>query len=366
MNKLKDIFYLQMAYGLAEKAKGWASPNPYVGSVIVKRDVIIGYGYHEKPGNPHAEAIAIQKAGSLARNSTAYITLEPCTHWGRTPPCVDSILQACLKRVVVSALDPNPLVYKKGIEKMKKGGIDVSIGLLKEKNNLLNETYIKYITNKIPFVTVKAAVSLDGKMATKTFASQWISSPQTREYFHLLRGEHDSIMTGINTLIKDDPRLTVRHPNWNGKCITRIILDSNLRFPVNSRILNTLSQGKIIVFTGKLSSQQKADVLRKKGVEVIFLSSVLSKINLKEVLSLLGKQEISSVLVEGGSSLTTSFLEQRLADKIFITLSPKLIGGKDAPSLLQGEGASLIKDSLHLKKIEFFQIEDDIIAEGYF
>jgi len=366
MNKLKDIFYLHMAYGLAEKAKGWASPNPYVGSVIVKKNVILGCGYHEKPGKPHAEAIAIQKAGSSASNSTAYITLEPCTHWGRTPPCVDSIIKAHIKRVVVSSLDPNPLVYKKGIKKMKKAGIDVSVGLLKEKNSRLNETYIKYITKKIPFVTVKAAVSLDGKMATKTFVSQWISSPQTREYFNLLRGEYDAIMTGINTLIKDDPRLTVRHPNWKDKRITRIILDSNLRFPPNSRILNTLPQGKIIVFTGKLSSKQKADNLRKKGVEIIFQSSFSSNINLKEVLSWLGKQEISSILVEGGSSLTTSFLEQRLTDKIFVTLSPKLIGGKDAPSLLQGEGVNFIKDSLHLKKIEFFQIEDDIITEGYF
>jgi len=366
MNSLKDVAYIQMAYGFAEKAIGFSSPNPYVGTVIVRRDVIVGYGYHEKPGKPHAEAIAIQRAGSLSRNSTAYITLEPCVHWGRTPPCVDSIIQAGLKRVVVSALDPNPLVHKKGIRKMNQAGLDVSVGLLEEKNKRLNEAYLKYITKKIPFVTAKAAVSLDGKIATKTFASQWISSPQTRKYMHLLRGEYDAIMVGINTLIKDDPKLTVRHPNWRGKRITRVILDSNLRFPLKSKILNTLPQGKILVFTLKHALSRKSEILKKKGIEIIPLPSTSSKIDLKKVLSWLGKQEISSVLVEGGGLLLTSMLEERLVDKIFVTISPKLIGGKNAPSFLQGKGVNFIKDSLPLEKINSFTIDNDIIMEGYF
>jgi len=363
MKNLKDIFYLQMAYALAEKAKGWVSPNPYVGAVIVRRDVIIGHGYHERPGQPHAEAVALRRAGSLSRNSTAYITLEPCVHWGKTPPCVEAILQARLKRVVISALDPNPLVFKKGLKKIKQAGIEVSVGLLEDKNRRLNEVYIKYITKKIPFVVSKAAASLDGKMATKKYASQWISSPQTRKYFHLLRGEHDALMVGINTLIKDDPLLTVRHPNWKGKHITRVILDSHLRFPLSAKILSTLSQGKILVFTHKKASQRKTEALRKKRVDVIFLYS--SSMDLKEVLSWLGKHEISSVLVEGGSRLLTSMLEERLVDKIIVSISPKLIGGKAAPSLLQGEGADLIKDSLLLKRKNSFQINEDIIVEGY-
>ena len=162
MTLKRDIAYLQMAYGLAEKAKGWASPNPYVGAVIVKRDVIVGYGFHKKPGTPHAEAIALQRAGILAKNGTAYITLEPCTHWGRTPPCVDCIQKAGLKRIVISSLDPNPLVYKKGVKKLRQAGLDLDVGLLSEKNKRLNETYIKFVTQKIPFVLAKAAVSLDG------------------------------------------------------------------------------------------------------------------------------------------------------------------------------------------------------------
>lgn len=366
MKNLKDIFFLQMAYGLAEKAKGWASPNPYVGAVVVKRDVIAGYGYHEKPGQPHAEALAFQRAGSLSHNSTVYITLEPCVHWGRTPPCVDIILQAKPKKVVISALDPNPLVFKKGIRKIREAGIEVSLGLLEGKNRRLNETYIKYITKKIPFVVAKVAVSLDGKMATKKFSSQWISSSKTREYIHLLRGEFDAVMIGINTLLKDDPQLTVRHPNWRRKYLARIILDSRLRFPLRAKILNTIAQGKIFVFTLPQSSEKKAEALRKKGVEVIFLPLSASKIDLEKVLIWLGKQQISSVLIEGGALLLTSMLEEKLVDKIFVSISPKLIGGKNAPSFLQGKGVNLIKDSLRLKKISSFEIDEDIFVEGYF
>ncbi len=363
MKNLKDIFYLQMAYGLAEKAIGWASPNPYVGAVIVKKNIIVGYGYHERPGKSHAEVIALQQAGSLARNSTTYINLEPCVHWGKTPPCTEALLQARIKRAVISDFDPNPLVSKRGIKKLKEAGIETSLGLLQEKNRRLNETYIKYITKKLPFVAAKAAISLDGKIATKKFSSQWISSPETRKYFHLLRGEFDALMVGVNTLITDDPLLTVRHPNWQKKRLTRIILDSHLRFPLQSRILSTLSQGKILVFTLKEASLKKADALRKKGVEVISLSS--RRVEVNKVLSWLGQHEISSVLVEGGGRLLTSIFEEKMADKIFVTLSPKLIGGKTAPTLLQGKGADFIEDSLSLKRTHTFQIDEDTIVEGY-
>ncbi|MFB0565039.1 MAG: bifunctional diaminohydroxyphosphoribosylaminopyrimidine deaminase/5-amino-6-(5-phosphoribosylamino)uracil reductase RibD [Candidatus Aminicenantaceae bacterium] len=366
MKNLKDISYLRMAYALAERAKGRASPNPYVGAVIVKRDIIVGSGYHKGPGRPHAEVEALQRAASLSKNSTAYITLEPCVHWGRTPPCVESIIQAGLKKVVISALDPNPLVYKKGVKRMKEAGIEVVPGLLAEKNKILNEFYLKYITRRIPFIAAKAAVSLDGKIATKKFQSKWISSSGTREYTHLLRGEYDGIMIGINTLIKDDPKLTVRHPSWKGKRITRVILDTHLSFPLKAKILSTIDCGKIFVFTHNNTSQRKADMLRKRGVEVIQLVSSSRFIDLKEVLVWLGKREISSVLVEGGERLLTSMIQEKLVDKIFLFVSPRLIGGEKAPSFFRGEGADSIKDSLSLNRIRHFQIDDDIIVEGYF
>jgi len=365
MNNLRDIAYLQMAYALAEKAKGWASPNPYVGAVIVKNDSILGYGYHERPGRPHAEILALNMAGSNAQNSTIYTTLEPCVHWGRTPPCVNHLLQAKFKRLVVSALDPNPLVYSKGIKKMKEAGVDVSIGLLEHKNKRLNETYIKFITEKTPFVTAKAAISLDGKIATKKHESQWISSPLTREYVHLLRGEYDAIMVGINTLIKDNPLLTVRHPNWASKKITRIIIDSQLRFPLNARIFQTLSQGDILIFTLNPFPQKKAEALQKKGAHIIGILSSSSMVPLKDVLLWLGENGISSVLAEGGGLLLTSLLEDKLVDKMVLSISPKIIGGKQSPSFYQGKGIDFIKDSIRLKKANFFRIGEDIIYEGY-
>ena len=364
MREAKDFIYLEMAYALAEKAVGWASPNPYVGAVIIKNNDIVGFGYHEGPGKPHAEALACQKAGSLASNSTVYITLEPCVHWGRTPPCVDTLIKAKPKRVVVSALDPNPFVFRKGITRLRDAGIEVSFGLLEEKNRQLNETYIKYITKRVPFVVAKAAISLDGKIATKTYSSQWISSPEAREYVHLLRGEFDAVMVGINTILKDNPQLTIRHRNWKRKSLVRVILDSRLRFPPKARILNTLSQGKIFIFTLDRSSKKKSLALKKRGIEVIRLPGAC--IDLKQVLSWLGKQNISSLLVEGGGLLLTSMIEQGLIDKILLTISPKLIGGRDAPSFLQGGGVEFIQDSLRLKKTHSFQIGSDIIFEGYF
>lgn len=364
MKNLKDNFYMHMAYGLAEKAKGWASPNPYVGAVLVKKDTIIGHGYHERPGQPHAEVIALQKAGSRSLNCTAYVNLEPCVHWGKTPPCAEALLQAGVKRVVISDFDPNPLVSRRGIQKLREAGIQVSLGLLQKRNRRLNEAYIKYITKRIPFVTAKAAVSLDGKIATRTFSSRWISSSETRKYIHLLRGEFDALMVGVNTIIKDDPLLTIRHPSWKRKRLARIILDSRLRFPLKSKIIATLSQGKILVFTLKQASPRKTEILRKKGVEVIPISS--RRIDLNRVLSWLGEHEVSNVLVEGGGRLLTSMLENKAVDKIFVTLSPKLIGGKAAPTFFQGKGAEFVKDSLVLKRARSFQIDEDIIVEGYF
>lgn len=367
MSTAKDLAYLEMAYGLAEKAKGWSSPNPYVGAIIVKKGSIVGTGYHERPGKPHAEVIALQRAGSQARNATAYITLEPCVHWGRTPPCVDSVIQAGIKRVVVSALDPNPQVHKKGIQKMRQAGIEVSIGLLEEKNARLNEVYNKYIRHKMPFVTAKVAASLDGKISTRTRDSRWITSRQTRKYIHLLRGEHMAIMVGINTLCDDDPLLTVRHPLWQKKQIIRIVIDARLRFPLEAKILRTLSRGRILVFTHQPETDRKARELEKKGVEIIsFRKSHSGRLDLKKVLAWLGQNEVSSVVVEGGALLLTSFFDNKLIDKIFITFSPKLIGGERAPTFFEGTGFSAVSQAIRLKNTNRFTIGADLILEGYF
>jgi diaminohydroxyphosphoribosylaminopyrimidine deaminase/5-amino-6-(5-phosphoribosylamino)uracil reductase len=355
-----------MAYALAARARGWASPNPYVGAVVVKKSQVVGWGYHERPGNPHAEIIALRRAGRRAQGGTLYVTLEPCVHWGRTPPCIDAVLEAGLKRVVISSPDPNPVVFRRGIGALRRAGIDVSVGLLEEKNSALNEAYIKFITRNVPFVTLKAALSLDGRVATRSFDSRWISSPETRDYIHLLRGENDALMVGVNTIIRDDPLLTVRHPQWKGKKIIRIILDSGLRIPLRARILSTLNSAGILVFTSRKAPARKKEELMRGGVEVIALPGSGRRISLKEVLARLGERGITSLLVEGGSRLLTAMLEGRHADKLFLTFSPRLIGGEGAPSVFEGRGSGLVRESLQVHRLSIIRIGNDTLLEGYF
>jgi diaminohydroxyphosphoribosylaminopyrimidine deaminase/5-amino-6-(5-phosphoribosylamino)uracil reductase len=366
MSDRQDPSFIEMAYGLAEKARGWASPNPYVGAVVVRGGTIIGHGFHERPGRPHAETIALERAGRLANGSSLYVTLEPCVHWGRTPPCVEAIIRSAPKRVVISSLDPNPIVYKKGVRRLRAAGIDVSVGLLGERNSVLNESYIKYITRGVPFVTLKGAISLDGRLATRTGDSRWVSSPETRDYVHLLRGEHDAIMTGIGTILKDNPRLTVRHPQWPGKKIVRIILDSRLRLPMQARILTTLTEGKVVVFTTAAGSPKKKAALERRGAEVISIPGPLRRLDIAEVLKCLGRRGIAHLFVEGGSGLLTAMIEAGLADKIFLTVSPCLIGGRTAPSFLEGEGVGRVKKAWRLGRASAFSIGEDIVIQGYF
>jgi diaminohydroxyphosphoribosylaminopyrimidine deaminase / 5-amino-6-(5-phosphoribosylamino)uracil reductase len=366
MMDTQDYSYLEMAYALAEKARGWASPNPYVGAVVVRGGAIVGHGFHERPGRPHAEAIALERAGRLAMGSTLYVTLEPCVHWGRTPPCIEAVIRAAPRRVVVSSYDPNPIVHQKGVRRLRAAGINVAVGLLGERNSVLNESYVKYITRGVPYVTLKAAVGLDGRLATRTGDSRWISSPETRDYVHLLRGEHDAIMVGIGTILKDNPRLTVRHSQWPGKKTVRIILDSALRLPLEVRILKTLAQGKVVVFTTAAASSKKRAQMERRGVEVIAIPGQSHRLEVTEVLARLGQRGIAHLLIEGGSGLLTTMIEKKLADKIFLTVSPRLIGGRTAPSFLEGEGVRRVNDAWRLTRSSAFPIGEDIIIQGYF
>jgi diaminohydroxyphosphoribosylaminopyrimidine deaminase/5-amino-6-(5-phosphoribosylamino)uracil reductase len=366
MSELRDLGFMEMAYGLAEKAKGRASPNPLVGSVVVRNGVLVGSGYHKEAGTPHAEVLALREAGRRAAGGTIYVTLEPCVHWGRTPPCVEALLRSGLRRAVISAHDPNPLVNRKGVAKLRRNGMDVAFGLLGERNVRLNEAYAKYITRKIPFVTLKAALSLDGKIACRTRDSKWISADRTREYVGLLRGEHDAILVGINTVIEDDPLLTVRHPNWKNKKLSRIILDSGLRIPLKARILSTLESGRILVFARDGASLRKAEALARRGVEVVFLKAPPRASLLSLALAELGRREIASLLVEGGGRTLTGFIEEGLADKLVLTASPKLIGGSEAPGFFGGAGAGRVAEALRVRRTRLFRLDEDFIIEGYF
>lgn len=366
MKQTEDRVFMEMAFALAEKARGWTSPNPLVGAVIVNKGQIVGWGYHEEAGKSHAEIVALRRAGDKAKGATLYVTLEPCTHWGRTPPCVDTLLESKLSRVVIASVDPNPLTRGRGIVRLRQAGIDVSVGVLAEKNSRLNETYEKYITRRIPFVTVKAALSLDGKMATHLGDSKWISSPECREYSHLLRGENDAIMVGSGTILADDPLLTVRHKTWGKKKITRVIVDRNLRLSPSARIFSTVASGKIVIFTRADASEERINRLQASGAEIVRLNQPTGPKQLPEILAELGGREISSLLVEGGSRLIASFLDKKLIDKVIFFLSPKLIGGQEAPGLWsKGKGVDRIAQSLNLKSARHFSLGRDIIIEGY-
>jgi diaminohydroxyphosphoribosylaminopyrimidine deaminase/5-amino-6-(5-phosphoribosylamino)uracil reductase len=365
MSDLSDIGYMHLAYSLAEKAIGRASPNPYVGAVVVKDGRIVGHGYHEGPGRPHAEIVALRRAGRRAARATLYVTLEPCVHWGRTPPCVDTVLAAGLARIVISSLDPNPLVFRKGLGRIRAAGVPAAVGVLEDRNRRLNEAYEKYITRKTPFVTLKAALTLDGRMATRTFDSRWISSAAARDYFHLVRAENDALMVGIRTVLRDDPLLTVRHPRWPGKRITRVLLDPGLRLPREARLLGPLGRGEVIAFANERAPRSRAAALMKAGVEVVVLPGRSPVLDLERVLADLGRREIASVLVEGGGRVATSLLEGRLADKALFSISPRLIGGEKAVSLFGGRGADALANALSLASASIFRLGDDLIVEGY-
>ncbi len=366
MTDRTDAAYMEMAYGLAEKAVGRTSPNPCVGAVIVRDGRIVGHGRHEAAGKPHAETVALGRAGARAKGATLYLTLEPCVHWGRTPPCVDAVLTAGFRRVVISSLDPNPLVSGRGARRLRGAGLDVSVGLLAGRGRRLNEAPSKYLTRRIPFVTLKAALSLDGKMATRSRDARWISSAATRDYVHLLRAEHDALLVGIGTVLADDPRLTVRHALWRGKSLTRVILDADLRLPLRVRLLSTLDRDPALVFARAGSRAGKRDALLRKGAEIISVPGRGSDLNLAWILACLGERGIASLLVEGGGRVATSFLEARLADKALFTISPILIGGRDAIPVFGGAGAARIKDAFALRSVSAFRIGPDTVLEGYF
>ena len=365
MKDARDAAFLDMAYGLAAKGRGLTSPNPCVGAVVVRGGRVVGWGYHERAGGPHAEVLALGRAGKQARGATLYVTLEPCVHWGRTPPCVDAVTASGVKRVVVSARDPNPRVNGRGLARLRRAGIEVSAGLFEARHAKLNEIHLKFITRRIPWVTLKAALGADGKIAAAGGDARWITSAAARDEVHLLRGEHDAILVGIGTALRDDPRLTVRHAAWGRKPLRRVVLDSGLRLPLDARLLASPGSGRPIVFARSGADGNKAEALRLKGAEVVAVKETGTGLDLREVLLELGKRDIASVLVEGGGRVFTSFLASRLADKACLMVAPRLIGGAGAPGLWEGVGAARVAGALPLRDVRVFRAGPDIVLEGY-
>ncbi len=364
----EDERYMRLALKLADRGKGLTSPNPCVGAVVVKDGRIIGRGYHKQFGGPHAEIYALRQGGSKAKGATLYVTLEPCRHYGKTPPCVDAIISSKIKRVVAAMKDPNPLNDGKGLAILRKNGVKVEVGILADEARRLNEAFIKFITRKIPFVTVKVAQSLDGKIATHRGDSKWITGERAREFTHRLRSEIDAILVGVETILKDNPLLSARPRNKSiGKIKqpAKIILDSKLRTPIAAKIFSSDSPGKVIIATTKLAPKDKMEALKKKGAEILIMDSKDGKVNIKSLLRKLAEEGIAHILMEGGGKVLASAFEAGIVDKVLFFIAPKIIGGKLAPTSVEGSGIDNVNSAIRLKDVKFDRIGDDFLVEGY-
>ncbi|MFE8696596.1 bifunctional diaminohydroxyphosphoribosylaminopyrimidine deaminase/5-amino-6-(5-phosphoribosylamino)uracil reductase RibD [Cytobacillus sp. FJAT-53684] len=353
---MNDCEYMNVSISLARATLGQTSPNPSVGAVVVKDGRLVGTGVHMKAGTPHAEVHAIKAAGSAAKGADMYVTLEPCSHHGKTPPCADLIIEAGIKKVFVATLDPNPLVAGKGIDKLTSAGIEVEVGLCKEEALQLNEKFFHFIQTNTPFVTIKAGISLDGKIAAKSGDSKWITSPESRQDVHQLRHEHDGILVGINTILQDNPLLTTRRPRGGINPI-RIVLDTELKIPVSANVIQDCS-AQTIIFTGSQFNATKKRELESQGVTIISQNS--AEISLKEVLHTLGERDILSVLVEGGSEIHASFIEEEAFQQIITYMAPKIIGGREAIPFIGGAGPELVKLGKQLRFTAVEKVGPDI------
>jgi len=358
---LLDEDYMKQALKLARKGLGKTSPNPMVGAVIVKDDRIIGQGYHHYFGGKHAEVDALQSARENVAGSTIYVTLEPCCYYGKTPPCTEALIGNKIKRVVIGALDPNPQVNGKGVEILKKHGIKTKVGVLEEECRRLNEPHFKYITTGLPFVTLKFAQTLDGRIATATGKSQWLSSAKFRRLAHKLRATSDAVMVGIETVLADDPQLTVRLVR--GRNPTRIILDSRLRIPLKAQVIKSRELAPAIIATTPQADEKNLSLLRSMGIEVLVVhEDEAGEVDLNQLLKTLGERGISSVLVEGGAGVITSLLRQNLADKVIIAVAPKIMGkGIEAVGELNIREVS---QTLALSFNRIYRIGPDLVVEA--
>lgn len=369
MTYTEDKRFMQMALDLAKKGEGFTSPNPMVGAVIVKDGKVVGKGYHKAAGEAHAEVNAIDDAGALAKNATLYVTLEPCNHTGRTPPCTDKVVASGIRRVVAAMNDPNPGVKGGGLDYLKSLDISITVGVCEKQAKRLNEIFIKYIGTKRPFTILKCAATLDGRIATKTGDSRWVTGEESRQFVHQLRHAMDAIMVGINTVEKDNPSLTTRlttsPKNVKHLDPTRIILDTHLRISEKAKLLQLHSDSDTILITGPLVSSDKKTRLEKKGVRIIESPVSDGLIDLDRLMDLLGSLGITSLLIEGGGRVFASALSAGIVDKVIFFYAPKILGGDDGIPICKGPGVELMDNCIPVKDIRVRRFGDDIMVEGY-
>ena len=376
---MTDHDYIKLTLQLAAQGIALVSPNPLVGSVVVKDGKITGRGYHRYAEIKHGEVWALEEAGELARGSTLYVNLEPCSHQGsgkRTAPCVKFLIESGVKRVVASMLDPNPRVNGRGFEQLRNAGIEVDVGLLEREAQRLNEKYIKYVTAGLPFVHLKIACSIDGRIATRTGHSKWITGETAREVSQFLRHDYDAILSGIGTVLADDPLLTDRTNKPRRVSLVRIVLDTWLNIPLESQLVQTAHDWPLIIFTAhekefQLSERSlekwraKLDLLERSGSQVVNVNSVDGMLDLDEVLAEIGRRQLTSLIVEGGSEVAGSFVERRLVDKATFFIAPRIIGGRDAVAGIGGIGFEDLSEALELQELEVTARGNDWEFTGY-
>jgi diaminohydroxyphosphoribosylaminopyrimidine deaminase/5-amino-6-(5-phosphoribosylamino)uracil reductase len=357
-----DEKYMRLAMQLAGNAIGRTSPNPLVGAVIVKDNRVVGCGWHRKAGTPHAEIHALNQAGELAQGADVYVTLEPCAHYGKTPPCAKALVEAKVKNVYGGLLDVNPKVAGKGFKILEDAGIHVEYGFLQDELRKQNEVFFKWIEHKKPFIVLKVAMTLDGKIATATGQSKWITNETSRAYGYKLRDIYDGIMVGINTVIEDNPMLTARVDG--GKNPIRIVVDSSLKIDINANVVQDKSVKTIIATTDK-ADKDKILKLQAQDIDVIVVDKDENdKVDIEKLLDILGQQNICSILVEGGATLSGSFVAKKLVDKVYFFIAPKIVGGKEAKTPVAGTGILNLQEALALKDIQIEKLEEDILIIG--
>lgn len=364
MSREDDLEFMRLALRLAARGKGFTSPNPAVGAVIVKDGLIIGRGWHRRSGEAHAEAQALAIAGRAARGATMYVTMEPCSTFGRTPPCTNVILNSGLKRVVVATRDPNPRHRGRGIALLRRRGIRVDLGPLAGESSAFIEDFAKYIKTGLPFTIIKAAMTLDGKIATVRGDSRWISCPSARRYAHRLRLLTDAVLVGRRTAERDDPLLTVRLHGFPRKVTWRIVLDSTAKLPLNLRIFQPGHSAKTIIAVTNRAPRVRVARMEAIGAKVLRCRSRGGMISLRSLCRRLGKMGIMSLLIEGGGEVIASALEGGLVDKVVFFISPKIFGGRAAPTVVEGEGARRVADAIRLSRLSVKRFGDDLMIEG--
>jgi diaminohydroxyphosphoribosylaminopyrimidine deaminase/5-amino-6-(5-phosphoribosylamino)uracil reductase len=352
---------MRRALVLARKGIGKTGPNPAVGCVIVRDGVIVGEGWHRQAGTSHAEVHALAGAGDAARDADVYVTLEPCAHFGKTPPCADALIGAGVGRVFAGMVDPNPRVRGRGLDRLRAAGIRAVSGLLEDACREVNEPFIKHVTTGLPFVVLKSALTMDGKSATSSGDARWITNERSRRFVHKLRSQVDAIMVGVGTVIADDPELTCRIPE--GKDPLRVVVDSKLKVPLNARLFHLQSRAKTIV-AAVSGEDAKIAGIREFGADVLLCREKDGRVDLHDLLARLGAMNVQSLLLEGGSTLAGEALRQGLIDKVMLFFAPKLVGG-DGPGLFAGMGAARMEDAVRLRDTTYTRFGADILIEGY-